>query len=211
MASNVVAPAPTPILPTPTLPNGEPVPPGITPIELKKSSGWNETNHLYLYNECHLYGVYRLHLKEFLDWCCNGKQGSFTSTSNDVDIRIYGYKADSAKKFITINVRANDTFRTVKMFEPMSSNFIASLYDQAQSVYQNLVNMDQQNIASNVVCLPLSVVGPIKDELYQNKKSSALLPKFFSINIKSQEDAVYPNTVLFTIDKLISDLSQLNH
>lgn len=199
-----------PLLPTPTLPNGEPVPPGIT-IEEKKPSNWLETNHVFLYNEAHLYGTYRIHLKDFIDYCQNGCIGPFSMPFDQgCDIKVYPYKADASKKFVTVNVRANDTFRMVKMFEPMSSEFLKALHDQCVAVYQNLVNMlGEENVHKSIV-LPLSVVGIMKDDLYEGRKTSAIFPKCFSIQIKSQNDAVYRYTVLAFIDYKIGELSQLN-
>lgn len=200
-----------PIMPTPTLPNGEPVPPGIeTDVQIKKAPSWAEGNDKFLYNLCHLYGVYRLALKEFLDWYANGRPGNFALDDKNCDLRIYGYKADQAKKFVTITVRADNTFRQVKMFEPLSTAFIASLQDQALSVFQNLTNMNGPDSVLQFVTLPLYAVGPIKDEVYENKRSSALFATWFSVNIKSAEDAVYPNTILANIDHMIAELSQMN-
>lgn len=209
------------LLPTPTLPNGEPVPPGVVvdlDAEVSRDSNqvnhppsnWLETNHIFLYNESHLYGTYRIHLKEFIDWCNAGRVGNCFQGEKDCDLKVYCYKADPIKKFVTVNVRANDTFRMVKMFEPMSSNFLTCLLDQSIAVYQNLVNMlDAEQIHRSVV-LPLSVVGMMKDDLYDGKRTTYIVPKAFSTQIKNTTDAVYRYTVLAFIDFKVGELSQLN-
>lgn len=164
----------------------------------------------WFYNHCNLYGTYRIPMKEFLDWFANGKQGSLFGEDVESDIRIYGYKADNTKKFITVNVKARDTFRAVKMFEPLSSAFLASVQDQLQSVYQNLVNIDGEETIPRMGVLPLQAIGPIRDEVYENKKNTALFADWFSINTKDVSDGVYEHTVLAYIDRKIVEFSQLN-
>lgn len=212
----VATPVTTPaLLPTPTLPNGEPMPPGVnfTPVNnevkiIKKS--FKEMNMQWFYNHCNLYGTYRIPMREFLDWFANGKQGSLFGEDKDSDIRVYAYKADDTKKFVTVNVKARDTFRAVKMFEPLSSAFLASVQDQLQSVYQNLVNIDGEETIPRMGVLPMQAIGPIRDEVYEEKKNTALFADWFSINTKDVSDGVYEHTVLAYIDRKIVEFSQLN-
>lgn len=201
-------PQPLPLLPTPTLPNGEPVPPGVDVVNQPKS--FKELNRQWLYNHCNLYGTYRIPMKEFIDWFANGRQGSLFNLDNESDVRVYAYKADDSKKFITVNVKARDTFRVVKMFEPTSTAFLMTLQDQLLSVYQNLVNMDGEETIPRMGVLPIQAIGPIRDEVYEGKRNSALFVDWFSLNTKDVSDGVYENTVLAYIDRKIVEFSQLN-
>lgn len=181
----------------------------ILPKPIVKS--WADSNALYLYNEAHIYGSYRVHMKEFLDWCKDGKTGTCFKEDMAADLHIYGYKADPVKKFVTLNVRSDNIFRTVKMFEPMSSNFIVALADQCNSVYQSYYNLVDPDHVPRTITLPFSAVGAMLDNDYNGKRSTYLMPRLWSTNIKNIDDCVYPTTSLAHVDDLIAQLSASNN
>lgn len=192
----------TPILRSPTPAPSSNVVDKTVPVKT-----WANGNKLYLYNVAHIYGTYRVHMKELLDWCKDGKVGTLFKEDMAGDVHIFGYKADPAKKFITLNVRSDNVFRTVKMFEPMSSQFIANLADQCHSTYQSYYNLVDPDRIPRTIVLPFSAVGQMLDNDYNGKRTTFLQPEFFSTSIKHVDDCVYPLTSLAEIDGFIAQLS----
>lgn len=167
------------------------------------AADWKTTNQQYGYNMGHVYGTYDINLAAFLSWS-NGPRDVNFIPEPSAHVKIYVTKTDVNKKVVSINVRTGKTDRVVKMFEPMASHFINTIQRQLLEVQQNLVNLLEPSQMPVFVRMPLSANGPIEDSLFNNKRQTEMKAIGYSVDIKSTNDAVYPNTVLSNIQFMIS-------
>lgn len=184
--SQVNAPVLLPSLPTPKVP-----------------ADWRAGNLQYGYNMGHVYGTYDINVESYLEWA-NGPRSSNFIPEPSSHIKIYVTKADPAKKVVSVVVRTGITDRLIKMFEPMASHFINTIRDQLTNVQQDLVNLLDQGHLPAIVRMPLSANGPIEDTVFNNKRQTELKAIGYSVEVKSDGDAVFPNTIFSNIRFLLS-------
>lgn len=165
---------------------------------LKKTTDWKAANLQYGYNMGHVYGTYEINVQAFLDWSAGPRDTNFVPEPTS-HVKIYVTKADVSKKVVSVLVRTGATDRMVKMFEPMATHFINVIRGQLTDVSQNLVNLLETSQIPAIIRMPLSANGPIEDSLFNNKRQTEMKAIGYSVDIKSESDAVYPNTVLSNI------------
>lgn len=164
---------------------------------------WAKGNVQYGYNMGHIYGTFDINLQAFLAWSRGPKDTNFVPDPVS-NLKIYVTKADTSKKVVSVIVRTGKTDRLVKMFEPMSSHFISVLQNQLIDIQQNLVNLLDASQVPAIVRVPLSANGPIEDSMFNNKRQTELKAIGYSTEIKSENDAVFSNTVYAHIRFLLS-------